>query len=61
MRYGHSKINEDSVSQYLRDHMDVVCEDFDTALLVRDRNSRPAVVKLEDEEAGELASDFYLR
>jgi hypothetical protein len=61
MRYGHSKINEDIVSQYLREHMDVVYEDFDTALLVRDRNSRPATVRLEEEESGELASDFYLR
>jgi len=41
--------------------MDVVYEDFDTALLVRDRNSRPATVRLEEEESGELASDFYLR
>lgn len=61
MRFGHAKINEDVVSQYLRQHMDVVYEDFDTALLVRDRNSRPAIVQLDDEEAGELASDFYLR
>ncbi len=61
MRFGHSKINEDNVSQYLREHMDVAYEDYGTALLVRDRNSRPAQVRLDEEEAGELASDFYLQ
>jgi hypothetical protein len=61
MRFGHSKINENIVSQYLREHMDVAYEDFDTALMVRDRNSRPAPIRLQEEESGELASDFYLR
>jgi hypothetical protein len=61
MRYGHSKINEGIVSKYLREHMDVVYEDFGTALMVRDRNSRPANVRLNEEDAGELASDYYLR
>jgi hypothetical protein len=56
MRYGHSKINESIVSKYLREHMDVVYEDFGTALMVRDRNSRPANVRLNEEDAGELAS-----
>jgi hypothetical protein len=61
MRFGHSKINENIVSQYLREHMDVAFEDFDTALMVRDRNSRPAPIRLQEEESEELASDFYLR
>jgi hypothetical protein len=61
MRYGHSKINEGIVSKYLREHMDVVYEDFGTALMVRDRNSRPANIRLNEEDAGELASDYYLR
>jgi hypothetical protein len=61
MRFGHSRINEGIVSQYLREHMDVVYEDFATSLMVRDRNSRPANVRLSEEDAGELASDYYLR
>jgi hypothetical protein len=61
MRFGHSKINENIVSQYLRDHMDVAYEDYDPALLMRDRNSRPANIQLKDEDAEELATDFYLR
>jgi len=61
MRYGHSKINEAPVSQFLRQHMDVVYEDFDASLLLRDRNSRPARVRLSEDDAGELASDYYLR
>jgi hypothetical protein len=61
MRFGHSRINEGDVSKYLREHMDVVYEDFSTSLMVRDRNSRPANVRLTEEDAGELASDYYLR
>ena len=61
MRYGHSRINEGEVSKYLREHMDVVYEDFSTSLMVRDRNNRPAHVRLTEEDAGELASDYYLR
>ena len=60
-RFGQSRINDHSVSQYLREHMDVVYEDFATAVLLRDNNHRPAPLRLDEEEAGRMASDFYLR
>ncbi|HEX6961137.1 MAG TPA: hypothetical protein VF175_04670, partial [Lacipirellula sp.] len=55
------KLNDGVVSQYLREHMDVVAEDFTTALMVRDKNHRPAPIRLEEEEAGHIASEYYLR
>lgn len=61
MRYAQSRINETEVSKYLREHMDVVFEDFATSVLLRDKNHRPAPQRLEEEEAGRLASDYYLK
>jgi hypothetical protein len=61
LRGGQSALNDSVVSKYLREHMDVVSEDFATALLMRDKNNRPARVRLDEEEAGHLASDYYLR
>jgi hypothetical protein len=61
MRFGHSRINHGDVSEYLRQHMNVVYEDYGASLMVRDRNSRPARVRLSEDDAQELASDFYLR
>jgi hypothetical protein len=40
--------------------MDVVSEDYATALMVRDKNHRPAPIRLEEEEAGQLATEYYL-
>jgi hypothetical protein len=60
-RFGQSRINDRSVSQFLREHMDVVYEDFGTAVLLRDNNHRTAPLRLDEEEAGRMASDFYLR
>jgi hypothetical protein len=61
MRAAQSKLNDSVVSKYLREHMDVVSEDYATALMVRDKNHRPAPIRLEEEEAGQIASDYYLR
>jgi hypothetical protein len=60
MRMAQSKINDSIVSQYLRQHMDVVCEDFATALMFRDKNHRPAPIRVQEEEAAHLASDYFL-
>jgi hypothetical protein len=60
MRHGHSRINESDVSEYLREHMDVVYEDFDTALMVHDGNDRPAPVRLKEEDTEHVASDYFL-
>jgi hypothetical protein len=60
-RFGQSRINDQNVSQFLREHMDVVYEDFATAVLLHDNNHRPAPLLVEEEEAGRKASDFYLR
>lgn len=59
-RHGQSKINDTVVSRYLREHMDVVYEDLATAVLLRDRNHRSAELRLEEQKAGQLASEFYL-
>jgi hypothetical protein len=61
MRTAQSKINDSEVSKYLRDNMDVVFEDYGTALMLRDKNHRTAPIQLEDEAAGKLASEFYLK
>jgi hypothetical protein len=61
MRFGQSRINDSSVSRFLRENMDVMYEDFATSVLLRDNNHRPAPVRLEEQEAGRMASDFYLR
>lgn len=59
-RAGHTQINEDAVSKYLREHMDVVYEDLGTSILLRDRNHRTAELRQEEEKAGTIAKDFYL-
>jgi hypothetical protein len=61
VRFGQSRINDTSVSKFLRENMDVVYEDFATAVLLRDKNHRTAPLRVEEEEAGQMASDFYLR
>ena len=61
VRFGQSRINDNSVSRFLREHMDVMYEDFATAVLLRDNNHRTAPLRLEEEDAGRMASDFYLR
>lgn len=60
MRMAQGKLNDGEVSQYLRQHMDVVSEDFATALMLRDKNHRPAPIRLEEDEAGQLASEYFL-
>jgi hypothetical protein len=60
-RFGQSRVNDTSVSKFLRENMDVVYEDFATAVMLRDNNHRTAPLRVEEEEAGNLASDFYLR
>ncbi|WP_442485361.1 hypothetical protein [Aeoliella sp. SH292] len=59
-RFGQSQINDSVVSQFLREHMDVMHEDLATAVMLRDKNHRTASVRLEEQKAGTLASDFYL-
>ncbi len=61
MRTSQSKINDSAVSKYFRENMDVVFEDFGTALMLRDANHRSAPIQLEEETAGWLASEFYLK
>jgi hypothetical protein len=61
MRMAQSKLNDGIVSKYLREHMDVVSEDFATALMMRVKNNRPATVRAEEEEAETLATDYYLK
>jgi hypothetical protein len=61
MRMAQGKLNDGVVSKYLREHMDVVSEDFSTALMLRDKNHRPAPIRLEEEEAGHIAADYYLQ
>ena len=60
MRMAQGKLNDGEVSQYLRQHMDVVSEDFATALMVRDKNHRPAPIRLEEDEAGQVAGEYFL-
>lgn len=59
-RFGQSRINEGVVSQFIREHMDVVYEDLATSVLLRDKNHRTAAVRLDEQNAGALASEFYL-
>lgn len=47
----HGKLNVDRVSSYLRQHMEVVYEDYHAMLLLRDAHHRPAVVRVRDEDA----------
>jgi hypothetical protein len=61
MRLSQSKINDSEVSRYLRNNMDVVCEDFGTALMLHDRKNRPARFQVMDEDASRLASEYYLK
>jgi hypothetical protein len=61
MRMAQGKLNDGIVSKYLREHMDVVSEDYATALMMRDKNHRPAPIREEEEEAGQIASEYYLR
>jgi hypothetical protein len=60
-RFGQSRINDNAVSRFLRQNMDVVYEDYATAVLLRDNNHRTAPLQLEEDEAGRMASEFYLR
>jgi hypothetical protein len=61
MRMAQSKLNDSIVSKYLREHMDVVSEDYATALMMRDKTHRPAPIRLEEEEAGQIAAEYFLR
>ena len=61
VRFGQAHINDSDVSKFLRENMDVVYEDYATAVMLRDNNHRTAPLQVEEGEAGQLASDFYLR
>jgi hypothetical protein len=61
LRYGHSRINDSTVSKYLRDNMDVVYEDFGTSLMLRDTHHHPARLRLEGGDAERVASELYLK
>lgn len=61
MRMAQSKLNDSEVSQYLRQHMDVVSEDFATALMLRDATHRSAPVRVEEDEASRMAGDYFLQ
>jgi hypothetical protein len=56
----HDKTNDADVSAYLREHMDVVYEDYQAMLLLRDNNHRPASVRLQDERILQESGANYL-
>ncbi len=60
MRMAQGKLNDGEVSEYLRHHMDVVSEDFATALMVRDKNHRPAPIQVQEDESGQMAAEYFL-
>jgi hypothetical protein len=47
----HENQNLPEVSTFLRQHMDVVYEDFEAVVLLRDRNHRQAILRRADENA----------
>ena len=47
----HGKLNTARVSSFLEQHMDIVYEDYQSMLLFRDANHRPASIRLRDEGA----------
>ncbi len=61
VRFGQSRINDRGVSKFLRENMDVAYEDFATAVLLRDNNHRTAPIRVEEEQAGQMASEFFLQ
>jgi hypothetical protein len=60
-RFGQGRINDSVVSKFVRENMDVAYEDYATAVMLRDTNHRPAPIRLEEEQAGQLANEYYLR
>jgi hypothetical protein len=61
VRYAQAHINDSNVSKFMRENMDVVYEDYATAVMLRDNNHRTSPLQVEESEAGQLASDYYLR
>ncbi len=57
----HDRKNDDRVSAYLRQHMQVVYQDFQTIVLFRDRHHRPAEQRQADEERLQEAGTDFLR
>jgi hypothetical protein len=57
---GHfNRLNVDEVDSFLRQHMDVVYEDFEAIVLLRDSRHRPAAVRFRDEKTlSESMTDF---
>jgi hypothetical protein len=56
----HGQMTTPEVSSFLRQHMDVVYEDWQSMVLVRDRNHRTAEQRLADERALRDAKASYL-
>jgi hypothetical protein len=52
--------NDPEVSSYLRQNMDVVYEDFNVLVLLRDRAYRPASMRQANEEALQRAKAVFL-
>jgi hypothetical protein len=52
--------NDPEVASYLRQHMDVVYEDFSTEVLLRDSENRPASMRRANEEALRRARANFL-
>lgn len=57
---GHSSANRSEISSFLREHMDVVYEDYKTLVLLRDRNYRPASLRATNQKALRTASIEFL-
>jgi hypothetical protein len=60
---GHfNRLNGDEVDAFLRQNMDVVFEDFESVVLLRDTRHRPAAVRHRDEKTlSEAQTDFLLK
>jgi hypothetical protein len=53
-------VNDREVSEFLRQQMDVVYEDFRTSVMLRDNRNRPAWVRSEDEQLSEHFHEWFL-
>ncbi|HEV3258494.1 MAG TPA: glycosyltransferase family 39 protein [Gemmataceae bacterium] len=57
----HDRMNEASVSAFMLENMDVVCEDVQSVLLLRDNNSRPAFLRYQNTEALQKGNADFLK
>jgi hypothetical protein len=57
----HTQLNDISVTVFLREHMDVVYEDFESVVLFRGNNHRTAEQRLKDDGTLQKAKAEYLQ